>query len=512
MDDVTDKWVCNGVPIRHYSKVGAVCLTDLWKAADSPTSWRPDKWFKSSIIQEKLERLALTVGDKDGLVTRDSKGKISGIPGILTVVRGGRYQQGTYASYDLALEYCDLISPVVHQWFTNVLHPEKEIVSSPLPPSQESSDLGFPIQLKDFEGNVRFTPDGRISVYDGIGYSIGISNPRDAWNDLIERFPVFVGKTDKYKFPGRGGAARPTPVATLEVFLEILVTLPGRLAAQVREKAVRTLVRYMKGDPTLVDEILARITDPATLQDLETTIQIRQQTAYGGSLPIGTMSSPLTGVISSEVKSGYGWANKTPQMTDLLVCLATHVGDMVIQRESPHRAYGGLTSKSKSRTVPLILRALRDMTCLHVYQFESTYIDDADVVEICQNRAYPEIVYRDYASKGVKVVVVHLVAPGGITQAGVERLKECQQTFDLKYQGGIQLDAMRLDELVWGEMYPAIAERYQDSTGAFATYHLNRKIKPLCKKLCDGVPTLQKQLVSAGSGQLSLFSELLVEL
>lgn len=507
---MTDKWVCNGIEIRNHPTTEMVCLTDLWKAADSPTSWRPDKWFKSSIIQEKLERLALIVGDDAGIVSRDSKGKISGIPRVLDVVRGGRYKQGTYASYDLALEYCDLISPKVHQWLGSMLNPQDEPAQDePVKANESAFDLMLPMHPDDFEGQVRFTPDGRISVYDGIGYSIGNLNPRQVWNDLIESFPVFVHKTDKYKFPGRGGAARPTPVATLEVFLEILVTLPGRLAAQVREKAVRTLVRAMKGDPTLVDEILARITDPATLQDLETTVQLRRQNAYRGDLPSGTMSNPLVGIIPSEIKNGYGWVNKTPEMTDLLVRLATHVGDMVIQRESPHRAYGGSTSKAKSRTVPLILRALRDMTCLHVYQFESTYIDDGDVVEICQNRAYPEIVYRDYASKGVKVVVLHLVAPGGITQSGVERLKECQQTFDLKHQGGIQLDAMRLDELVWGEMYPAIAERYRDPEGVFATHHLNRQIKSLCKKLCDGISSSQRQLPP--SGQLSLFGELLAE-
>lgn len=50
---------------------------------------------------------------------------------------------------------------------------------------------------EDFEGNVRFTDDGRVSVYDAIGFTTGHKNPRQVWNDLVERDSLFVQKTDK---------------------------------------------------------------------------------------------------------------------------------------------------------------------------------------------------------------------------------------------------------------------------------------------------------------------------
>ena len=353
--------------------------------------------------------------------------------------------------------------------------------------------------------DVRFTPDWRISVYDGIAYTTGHKNPYQVWNDLIARIPEVLQKTENFQFPGRG--QRPTPVATLQVFLEILMTLPGRVAADVREKAVRTLIRAMNGDPSLVDEIISRMKDPQDLREVEESVKLRREKAYGGITPIGTLSNPLE-KITSEIKQGYGWRNKTGEMTDLLINLASHAG-ILIERESPHRAYGP-EGKVKSRIIPLTLRTLANLQTLHIYSFESSFIDDSDVIEVFQKRAYPEIAYRDYVSKGVNRIVAYLVAPAGITTAGVERLSEIQKTLDSKYRGSIVLDAMRLDELVWGIMYPAIEERYSDGSGTFGKHHLNRTVKNLCKKLCQQT-NFNKSLPSATPEyrQLSLFGELL---
>jgi hypothetical protein len=166
--------------------------------------------------------------------------------------------------------------------------------------------LALPIiRSEDFPQDVRITPDGRVSVYDGIGYLLGNKNPYQVWNDLVERIPEVLHKTENLQFPGKG--QRPTPVATLEAFVEILVTLPGRIAAQVREKAVRTLIRALKGDPTLVDEILSRIQNPQDLVDLEGMIRLRRQHAYGGELPGGTLDNPLDlDQITSELEA-YGY-------------------------------------------------------------------------------------------------------------------------------------------------------------------------------------------------------------
>jgi hypothetical protein len=257
----------------------------------------------------------------------------------------------------------------------------------------------------------------------------------------------------------------------------------------------------MKGDPTLVEEILARIQNPQDLQDLEESIRVRRSKAYPDSdMPLGTFDNPIT-EITADIKNSFSWVSKAEQMTDLLTQLATHRG-MFILRESPHRPYSS-TAKDKSRRIDLVLQTMDDFQTLHIYQFETTYIDDAQVTQFW-GKGYPEIAYRDFVRPGsaAKRIVAHLVAPAGITAAGVERLKQIQSALDQKYQGRIKLDAMRLDELVWGEMYPAIEERYRDTQGKFGGLHLNDKIKKVCKKLC--APPKQRNLSGSSQNRIGL--------
>ncbi|NES66041.1 MAG: KilA-N domain-containing protein [Okeania sp. SIO2D1] len=477
-----------------------VCITDLWKAHGQPSSRRPDKWFKSSAMQEKLESFQSLLGEG---IQRNQRGQIVRVPGVLDVIRGGKLMQGTFASYDLALDYTELLSPQTHKWFSSLLSGKYGDDGFGADSSSSDVFLDLPINFDGANGKVRFTPDGRVSVYDVIGYVTGNSNPWQVWNRLSEEHSEVLTKCEDFQFPGKG--QKLTPVATLQVFLEILVLLPGRIAASVRESAIRTLIRYMNGDPTLVDEILDRITHPQIIRDIENMIKERRNSAYGGGVPDGTMDNPLR-EISSEVKTGYGWLNKTKEMTDLLVKLATHVGHFVIDREAPHRSYSS-TGKDKSRRISLTLRAMRNLEVLHAYQFVSNYIDDADVVEIFKKRSYPEIVWRD-KPPGTEFVVTHVVAPGGITEAGVKRLREIQRSLDKDYGGKLQLDAMRLDELVWGELYPRIKERYQDPSGKFGTHYLNRDIRKVCHRLCEPFESASKAVQASHIKQLELFNEL----
>lgn len=499
----SEDWAFGDIVVRNRPTARMVAITDLWKAAGSPTMLRPDKWFKSDEVQEKLEGVVLMLACE---IERDRNKKIVHIPGVLDIVRGGRYTQGTFVSYDLGIEYAEILSEEIYQWFTSILPGS---ITPEIEAPQASSILDFPVGSEDFSKEVRTTLDGRVSVYDSIAYVTGHANPRDVWSDLTVRFPEVVGKTDNFQFPGKG--QRLTPIATLEVFLEILVLLPGKVASMVRERAVKTLVRAMRGDITLVEEILDRIQDSNGLVDLEAMVLARRKKAYTGELPNGTLSNPLQAdQITVEVKTGYGWKNKTTEMINLLVDLATHVG-MIIERNSPYQALGGQASKTKSRVIPLSLRTLKDFSVLHIYEFISDYVDDANVIEIFKLKAYPEIANRDKEA-GIKCIVAHLVSPGGITQLGVEKLKECQKDLDRKYAGAIKLDFMRLDELVWGEMYPAIEEKYKDRVGRNASLHINRKIRSICKQLCVGVAPSSKALSSStntSSQQLSLFSELL---
>lgn len=290
-------WVYKGIVIRKRSVERVVNITDLWKAEGNPTPFRPDKWFKSDLMQEKLGKLAVAVSEG---VEKDPSGRIVKVPNVLEIIRGGRYIQGTFASYDLALDYVQLLSSEAYKWFTSVL-PENQAHESD--GKQQLMEL---ITFEDTDGQVRVTPDGRISVYDGIGFITGHKNPRQVWNDVIAKVSEVVQKTDNFQFEGKG--QRPTPVATLQVFLEILVLLPGQVSATIRERAIRTLVRAMNGDPTLVEEILDRIRDPQDLKQLEDSIRFRRSQFNDNDLQSGTISNPLT-EITSEIKTGV-WAKK----------------------------------------------------------------------------------------------------------------------------------------------------------------------------------------------------------
>ena len=57
-----------------------------------------------------------------------------------------------------------------------------------------------------------------------------------------------------WKFPN---SKRPSPVTDIRGIVEIIMLLPGRRAAEVRKKSADTLVRYLGGDPSMVNEIMA---------------------------------------------------------------------------------------------------------------------------------------------------------------------------------------------------------------------------------------------------------------
>ena len=97
----------------------------------------------------------------------------------------------------------------------------------------------------------------RVSVYD----VIGVITEQDtnqaglAYRRLLERFPEVQSYCVSFKFKGQG--QRPTPVTDARGITEIIMVLPGRVAAQFRKKSADVVVRYIGGDAGLVDEIAA---------------------------------------------------------------------------------------------------------------------------------------------------------------------------------------------------------------------------------------------------------------
>ena len=94
----------------------------------------------------------------------------------------------------------------------------------------------------------------RVSVLDLISAVTGGSNNcSTVYARLREQFPDVATTTSLFKFGGRG--QRDTPITCVKGAVLIVMLLPGRAAATVRKQAASTLVRYLGGDLSLVDEI-----------------------------------------------------------------------------------------------------------------------------------------------------------------------------------------------------------------------------------------------------------------
>jgi hypothetical protein len=129
------------------------------------------------------------------------------------------------------------------------------------------------ISFQEFsDSEIRVTEDGRVSVFDVIKFC-GKKNPRDTWNSLCEGYPEVVGKTDNYKFDGKG--QRETPVADRKNILYIIGLLKGTIGKAYREDAANLFVAYSDASPELAGSIIDRAT-PENLKKIEARLKGKQ--------------------------------------------------------------------------------------------------------------------------------------------------------------------------------------------------------------------------------------------
>lgn len=97
----------------------------------------------------------------------------------------------------------------------------------------------------------------RVSILDVIGIITGLTsgNSRNMLWRLSESHPEVTTICSNFKFPGRG--QRETPVTDAEGIVRLIMLLPGRAAAHARQMAAKVLVRYLGGDASLVQEVMA---------------------------------------------------------------------------------------------------------------------------------------------------------------------------------------------------------------------------------------------------------------
>ena len=117
--------------------------------------------------------------------------------------------------------------------------------------------------------DARRTDDGKVSVIDVIAdvRAVGHDYAAQLYRRLLseERVPPCEvrllpprhvsaeSSNTQRRSGGFSGAAQPTPVATAAEMVEIVWQLPG--TAEFRRNCAQTVVRYLGGDETLVDEI-----------------------------------------------------------------------------------------------------------------------------------------------------------------------------------------------------------------------------------------------------------------
>jgi hypothetical protein len=90
------------------------------------------------------------------------------------------------------------------------------------------------------------------------------NNCVNLWQRLSDQFPEVTTLSSNFKFPGRG--QRDTPVTDAEGITQIIMLLPGRAAAIARQSAASVVVRYLGGDTSLVQEIMANRNMQAQLE------------------------------------------------------------------------------------------------------------------------------------------------------------------------------------------------------------------------------------------------------
>jgi hypothetical protein len=123
----------------------------------------------------------------------------------------------------------------------------------PLP--DVARELAKALNIEEVEIQIRQTDDKRTSVIDSIRLFTGLdaNHAAEKFRDLLVKYPEVNARISHFKFRGQG--QRETPVTDLVTLYEILMLLPGRMAAQCRRQAAQLMIRYLGGDLSLIKEV-----------------------------------------------------------------------------------------------------------------------------------------------------------------------------------------------------------------------------------------------------------------
>jgi hypothetical protein len=130
------------------------------------------------------------------------------------------------------------------------------------------------------EKDIRITPDKQISVYDFITVVGGQRNFYSSWQRILkDNGNEILAFCEDYKFEK---GKKKTPVINVQGMVKLLFWLPGELAKQFRAKSAETMIRYLGGDLTLIEEIKA--IDRSHIENPDNIAQIFREEVNGNLL------------------------------------------------------------------------------------------------------------------------------------------------------------------------------------------------------------------------------------
>ena len=121
---------------------------------------------------------------------------------------------------------------------------------------QTQNQLQFSGIFQGREKEIRITSDAvkMISVFDFIKVVGGQEQPRKTWLDILKNHKEELGIVTFCNY-AQFGKTKKTPVINVQGMVKLLFWLPGETAKQFRSKSAETMIRYLGGDLTLIDEI-----------------------------------------------------------------------------------------------------------------------------------------------------------------------------------------------------------------------------------------------------------------
>lgn len=117
----------------------------------------------------------------------------------------------------------------------------------------EERVLEIDSSIPELDGQmIRITEDNLISVYDTIKAFCINGQPSQKFTYILGKYPD-LKEYKLYKF--KGEFERNTPVMDLRNIIKLIMVLPGKTASVNRQKFATIIVRYLGGDPTMIEEI-----------------------------------------------------------------------------------------------------------------------------------------------------------------------------------------------------------------------------------------------------------------